>query len=362
MKKLTAAVCAMVIAISMAGCGSGDSGSRSKNRDHSKSSAESSGEKAQAIDKLTDFAGGSDESVTLDYELKTISEGDANTDKAQVDKCVKSCIKQMEAIISNDYDAYKEAVNYDLIKEENPDIEESEVKDTFEDLLDNFESEGVTNETLNRKLSRVYLYESDAYSADGGTYGSIALVFMDENDEDGMYVDCEFEIIDGKVLAVIEEAENYSKEDIEEQDDYYDTYYDDYDTKSLLKTSNSNSKTAYNALAEVMADAETNGYSISDVFSGNCGEDWKMTAGKVYDAHNADSISEHGAKMIANSLMENGDDAGYFIIINTRINGADSYAIQWTKDLDAGVFGQYPDAISWDDYTAGGLTFGEYHD
>ena len=37
------------------------------------------------------------------------------------------------------------------------------------------------------------------------------------------------------------------------------TYYDDYDTKSLLKTSNSNSKTAYNALAEVMADAETNG-------------------------------------------------------------------------------------------------------
>lgn len=363
MKKLTAAVCAAVIAISMAGCGSGDSGSTS--RKHSTSSAESSGEKAQAIDKLTDFAGGSDDSVTLDYELKTIFEDGANTDNKHVDEYVKSCMKLAKAVAADDYEAYKEAMNADLAKD-SEDVTDSDIQSTFDDSRSEFESAHITTELLETNgIMKVYLQEDK-------TAASVIIVLDCENNEGHLCLSFIIGNIDGGLITSFIGTDTLSAADMQEGDSYFDEQNgvssdegsgdSEYDKKSRLKTANSNSKTAYVALAENLADAETCGYPMDSVFSGSCDESWQVTPDKVYDASDPESISEGGAKKIAQALCDNGDDAGYFIVLRVQLNGSDGFAVQWTSDPSGDLFGQYPNAIMSEAYDGGGLSFGEYHD
>lgn len=130
-----------------------------------------------------------------------------------------------------------------------------------------------------------------------------------------------------------------------------------YVKKSRLKTANSNAKTAYNAVAENVADAETNGYALSTVLSTttDTGADaWKIKANTVYNAKDVDKISEKGAKKIAAVLAENGDEAGVFKVSIQKINGQDSYVVFWAKSTSDEMVGEYPDAISWDTWKESG--------
>lgn len=124
-----------------------------------------------------------------------------------------------------------------------------------------------------------------------------------------------------------------------------------YVKKSRLKTANSNAKTAYNAVAENVADAETNGYALSAVLTADAdtgAAKWKITAGTVYDAKSTQSDS--GAEKIAAALRENGDEAGCFKVAKATISGQASYVVLWSKNNSDEMVGRYPDAVSWDSW------------
>lgn len=377
MKKLTAAVCAVVIALSMAGCGNSGLSSKKHNED-SKSSASAG---AAADD--------ADIEINTDYEYKTELGDGVNTDKAQLDRYVNSCMNLAKAIAADDFEAYKKASNFELLKELESEDTESDMQENLDDDRDAFESASVRSELLEQnKIMKVYLYEGkDEYAPDGYTYCTWALVMIVlecENNMEHPALCFSLGSGDGKIFPLLFSADTVTLEEIEEMDSEFDatatatleeieewrSIFDaengsgdsEYDKKSRLKTANSNSKTAYVALAENLADAETCGYPMDSVFSGSCDESWQVTPDKVYDASDPESISEGGAKKIAQALCDNGDDAGYFIVLRVQLNGSDGFAVQWTSDPSGDLFGQYPDAISWDDYTAGGLTFGEYHE
>lgn len=122
-----------------------------------------------------------------------------------------------------------------------------------------------------------------------------------------------------------------------------------YVKKSRLKTANSNAKTAYNAVAENVADAETNGYALSAVLTADTdAAKWKITADTVYDAKT--SQSDSGAEKIAAALRENGDEAGCFKVAKATISGQASYVVLWSKNTSDEMVGRYPDAVSWDSW------------
>lgn len=122
-----------------------------------------------------------------------------------------------------------------------------------------------------------------------------------------------------------------------------------YVKKSRLKTANSNAKTAYNAVAENIADAETNGYALSAVLTAETdASKWKITAGTVYDAK--PSAADAGAEKIAAALRENGDEAGCFKVAKATISGQASYVVLWAKNTSDEMVGRYPDAVSWDSW------------
>ena len=378
MKKLTAAVCAMVIAISMAGCGSGDSGSTSKNRDHSKSSAESSGDnsasdsKKSVMDVITGGAAADDADIEIntDYEYKTLLGDGVNTDKAQLDRYVNSCMNLAKAIAADDFEAYKKASNFELLKELEPEDTESDMQENLDDDRDTFESASVRSELLEQnKIMKVYLQEEKEDAPDGYTYctGAYVIIVLEcENNMGHLALYFDLDSFDGKLLPYLNGTDTVTLEEMEEADSEFDAENgsgdSEYDKKSRLKTANSNSKTAYVALAENLADAETCGYPMDSVFSGSCDESWQVTPDKVYDASDPESISEGGAKKIAQALCDNGDDAGYFIVLRVQLNGSDGFAVQWTSDPSGDLFGQYPNAIMSEAYDGGGLSFGEYHE
>ncbi|MGN0632955.1 MAG: prepilin-type N-terminal cleavage/methylation domain-containing protein [Oscillospiraceae bacterium] len=123
-----------------------------------------------------------------------------------------------------------------------------------------------------------------------------------------------------------------------------------YVKKSRLKTANSNAKTAYNAVAENFADAETNGYALSAVLTDDDGAaKWAISPDTVYEAKDAESLTG-GAKKIADLLAENGDEAGCFKVSEAEINEQDSYVVFWAKTTSDEMVGEYPDAITWDDW------------
>lgn len=376
MKKLTAAVCAVLIALSMAGCGSSGLSSKKHNKDSKSSASAGAGDNSASDSKksvMDVIAGGAaaddaDIEINTDYEYKTLLGDGVNTDKAQFDRYVNSCMNLAKAIAADDFEAYKKAVNLELMSEIEP--EESErTQEKFDNAHDEFESASVRSELLEQnKIMKVYLQEEKEDAPDGYSYCTTAFVMMVMECENNMgYLSFGFILlnVDGKLLPFLNGTDTVTLEEMEEADSEFDAENgsgdSEYDKKSQLKTANSNSKTAYVALAENLADAETCGYPMDSVFSGSCDESWQVTPDKVYDASDPESISEGGAKKIAQALCDNGD-AGYFIVLRVQLNGSDGFAVQWTSDPSGGVFGQYPNAIMSEAYDGGGLSFGEYHE
>lgn len=121
-----------------------------------------------------------------------------------------------------------------------------------------------------------------------------------------------------------------------------------YVKKSRLKTANSNAKTAYNAASEYVADQETKGVGpkisiskIASVGTINC------TKPGDYDGS-----GQEGAKAIANALASNGSESGCVRVFSWNINGEkDSIVVHWGKTESDEMVGQYPDAITWEDWS-----------
>lgn len=376
MKKLTAAVCAVVIAMSMVGCGSSGLSSKKHSKNNAGSASAGAGDNSASDSKksvMDVIAGGAaaddaDIEINTDYEYKTLLGDGVNTDKAQLDRYVNSCMNLAKAIAADDFEAYKKAVNLELMNEIEP--EESErAQEKFDNAHDDFESTSVRSELLEQnKIMKVYLQEEKEDAPDGYSYCTTAFVMMVMECENNMgYLSFGFILlnVDGKLLPFLNGTDTVTLEEMEETDSEFDAENgsgdSEYDKKSQLKTANSNSKTAYVALAENLADAETCGYPMDSVFSGSCDESWQVTPDKVYDASDPESINEGGAKKIAQALCDNAD-AGYFIVLRVQLNGSDGFAVQWTSDPSGGVFGQYPNAIMSEAYDGGGLSFGEYHE
>lgn len=376
MKKLTAAVCAVFIAMSMVGCGSSGLSSKKHSKNNAGSASAGAGDNSASDSKksvMDVIAGGAaaddaDIEINTDYEYKTLLGDGVNTDKAQLDRYVNSCMNLAKAIAADDFEAYKKAVNLELMNEIEP--EESErAQEKFDNAHDDFESTSVRSELLEQnKIMKVYLQEEKEDAPDGYSYCTTAFVMMVMECENNMgYLSFGFILlnVDGKLLPFLNGTDTVTLEEMEETDSEFDAENgsgdSEYNKKSQLKTANSNSKTAYVALAENLADAETCGYPMDSVFSGSCDESWQVTPDKVYDASDPESISEGGAKKIAQALCDNAD-AGYFIVLRVQLNGSDGFAVQWTSDPSGGVFGQYPNAIMSEAYDGGGLSFGEYHE
>ena len=307
--------------------------------------------------------------INTDYEYKTLLGDGVSTDKAQLDRYVNSCMNLAKAIAADDFEAYKKASNFELLKELEPEDTESDMQENLDDDRDTFESASVRSELLEQnKIMKVYLQEEKEDAPDGYTYctGAYVIIVLEcENNMGHLALYFDLDSFDGKILPSLNGTDTVTLEEMEEADSEFDAENgsgdSEYDKKSQLKTANSNSKTAYVALAENLADAETCGYPMDSVFSGSCDESWQVTPDKVYDASDPESISEGGAKKIAQALCDNAD-AGYFIVLRVQLNGSDGFAVQWTSDPSGGVFGQYPNAIMSEAYDGGGLSFGEYHE
>lgn len=134
-----------------------------------------------------------------------------------------------------------------------------------------------------------------------------------------------------------------------------------YVKKSRLKTANSNAKTAYNAVAEYIADAETKGYSKSALGLEDATGPDQFTVGTWLDCGTMPNDVGDADKVVIQALIENGGEAGGVWICSASINGTDSFCVQWAKTDEDAMVGQYPDAVTWeywkeheDDFEAAG--------
>lgn len=394
MKKLTAAVCAVLIAMSMVGCGSSGLSSKKHSKNNAGSASAGAGDNSASDSKksvMDVIAGGAaaddaDIEINTDYEYKTLLGDGVNTDKAQLDRYVNSCMNLAKAIAADDFEAYKKAVNLELMNEIEP--EESErAQEKFDNAHDDFESTSVRSELLEQnKIMKVYLQEEKEDAPDGYTYctGAYVIIVLEcENNMGHLALYFDLDSFDGKILPSLNGTDTVTLEEMEEADSEFDAENgsgdSEYDKKSQLKTANSNSKTAYVALAENLADAETCGYPMDSVFSGSCDESWQVTPDKVYDASDPESISEGGAKKIAQALSKLDSGAGYFIIMQsgTAGYGGERMVIQWKAEPDSKIIGQcvmdigkeWPSyhgyevygEISWDSYKKERPTWGIYY-
>ena len=128
--------------------------------------------------------------------------------------------------------------------------------------------------------------------------------------------------------------------------------------RSRLKTANGNAKTAYNAIAEWVTDMEI---SSSPVVWGSTGINVTVDcAGGSYSkpaslATDDDRI-EYCQYIVKKILADNGNEAGYAYIGGAVINGnSNAFFVQWHKNENDPIIGQYPQAIA-DETTA--VTFG----
>jgi type IV pilus assembly protein PilA len=122
-----------------------------------------------------------------------------------------------------------------------------------------------------------------------------------------------------------------------------------YVKKSRLKTANSNAKTAYNAVAEYLADRETNGVNRSTAigYFGTASIDCT----KAISGANLTS-TQQAQKVVVDALIENGNEAGYVFVGAAKINGTDSFFVHWAKTPTDEMVGQYPEAQTWDNWKA----------
>lgn len=121
----------------------------------------------------------------------------------------------------------------------------------------------------------------------------------------------------------------------------------DYVKKSRLRTANSNAKLAYTAACTYITEQETMGNDVTNLFYGSSR---KFNAGII--TVRASGLNE-GDQAVANSLLENGREAGFFNINYTTIcTGKRSVVAHWAKSQTDEMIGQYPDPITWDKWEA----------
>lgn len=134
-----------------------------------------------------------------------------------------------------------------------------------------------------------------------------------------------------------------------------------YVKKSRLKTANANAKTAYNAVAEYVTQAQTNdGRDLFEALN-------DFTKGNSHDGIDCSKEpTAYADKLVYDALVENGNQAGRVWVLgagagkkvdgkpvgDVKVNGVDSFAVQWAlgTQTTATVWGQYPNPISWEDY------------
>jgi len=117
-----------------------------------------------------------------------------------------------------------------------------------------------------------------------------------------------------------------------------------YVRKSRLQTANGNAKTAYNAAKTYIVEQEAKGISEDSLF----GSGGKFNAGNVKARPSA--LNE-GDQQVANALIQNGDEAGYFCIFqHTKPAGDKMVVAHWRGALTDKAIGQYPDAVDFDNW------------
>lgn len=152
-----------------------------------------------------------------------------------------------------------------------------------------------------------------------------------------------------------------------------------YHKKTQLKTANANARIAINAMMDNLSDAANMGIPLYELlfFDYDRDKDYNVELYKTYDASDPESISEGGAKKIAQALSKLDSGAGYFIIWQSAHNGNDCLVIQWKAEPDSKIIGQcvmdigkeWPSyhgyevygEISWDSYKKERPTWGIYY-
>lgn len=127
----------------------------------------------------------------------------------------------------------------------------------------------------------------------------------------------------------------------------------EYADKAELKTANSNAKTAYNAVAEYVADQETMGIPMSESIAKLSGETDCRSGAPDNEARMA----------IYDALSANGPSyAGIVNVFMIEDGYETSFVVQWRSDESSPVIGQYPDPVSWDDCNDGNVAWGTYNE
>lgn len=123
-----------------------------------------------------------------------------------------------------------------------------------------------------------------------------------------------------------------------------------YVKKSRLKTANGNAKTAYNAVAEYMADAQIQGKDLTTALGDFTGTVEAKTGG-----------AKDGDIVVCDVLNENDGEAGWFHVGSCKVNSKDTFFCQWSKGgANDEVIGQYPAPIQWDDCKNKAVTWATY--
>jgi type IV pilus assembly protein PilA len=115
-----------------------------------------------------------------------------------------------------------------------------------------------------------------------------------------------------------------------------------YVKKSRLKTANSNAKTAYNAVAEYVADKETQGVGLSSA----------ITAGSV-SCTGSTRPSGTWQPLVFDALNSNGNEAGEVYVGLDTIGADQTFFAQWRKQSGDDMIGQYPEAQTWENWKGG---------
>ena len=331
MKKLLACIVALTLVMSLGACEKSETKKKRMESSETIKKTETTETKNQ-VD--SDFDEEDDDGVNengyvihADYELKAVSENGEIPDKEQVDKYVSICIEEAYAILNNDLDAFKQAANTELIGKIEDSISDSKIQEELDRYHEGFDENNITSEVLSRDITRVYFsieYTDDAPDGYNAVSESeIALLFEDENGDRGYVLMFVIVDLDGEIVAEIDDLTYVSSDDISEMD--YE--FDHYDEKASLKTANSNAKTAYNIVAEYLADMETQGYSPDEVLYEEGGEiDCTSVS---YSNKLSEKISEYFSEY----------DSGGMVYIGTFEDG---FFVQWKAYSDSEVVGQYP--------------------
>lgn len=129
-----------------------------------------------------------------------------------------------------------------------------------------------------------------------------------------------------------------------------------YVKKARLKSANTNAKTAYNAVAEFLADKEAEGISQAAALADYGGTVINCATPPV--GLNAAQLSVH------NVLSQNGISSGKVWVDAAMVNGISTFYVQWSGNDNpaaaGAVLGQYPDPIAWEKFRAGGAVWCSY--